>query len=131
IPKTIPRTPSSTFSMIAGMSRSTSQNTHQAHTCIKLPPEVKLSAKALLQLACWCRQRIADSNSSTSKHEQGGSIWQHLFPPALRDHSGGCSDDCAVGTIVDTTSANPEAGTARATDTDSRSAAGTSKQQGG
>src|SRR5438132_7547285 len=124
-----PRQPNSIVG--AGRTKSTSRNTHQARPCINSPLEVKLSAKALLQLACWCRQRAADSNISASKPEQGGSTWQHRFPPAPNAHSVGSLDHRPIGTIVDTTAADPAAGTTRATDADSGPAAGSSQQQGG
>src|SRR5438132_1292535 len=124
-----PRQPNSIVG--AGRTKSTSRNTHQARPCINSPLEVKLSAKALLQLACWCRQRAADSSISASKHEQGGSTWQHVSPPAPSDQSAGSSDRCAARTIVDAASADAAAGSARATDADSSSAAVSSQQQGG
>src|SRR5437660_4082614 len=110
-----PRQPNSIVG--AGRTKSTSRNTHQARPCINSLLEVKLSAKALLQLACWCRQQAACRNISASKHEQGGSTWQQLSPPAPSDGSAGSSDHCAAGTTVDTAAADPAAGTARATDT--------------
>ena len=41
-----------------------------------------MSAKALLQLASWCREQQAASNLLASKDEQGGDSCQLQFPPA-------------------------------------------------
>ena len=47
---------------------------------ISSPPEIRISATALLRLARWCGQQ-AQSNNSAGKHEQGGSICQRTSPP--------------------------------------------------
>src|SRR5436305_9215599 len=65
----------------AGSSKSTSRNAHQTHACIDLPLEVKVSARSLLQLACWCRQRANVSNVSAEKPVQGGTAWHFSSPP--------------------------------------------------
>jgi hypothetical protein len=43
-----------------------------------------VSAKALLELACWCGERAAAGTTSTAftgKHEQGGLKCPHKSPP--------------------------------------------------
>ena len=108
-----------------------SRTTSQARSCITLPLEVKVSADALLQLACWCDGRAAASNAFTDKHEQGGSSWPHKSPPARIDNDTATGDGRAAGTALDADSQGPSTGTARATDTDPGPANGSSQQQGG
>ena len=64
-----------------GTPKSTSRNARQAHSCINASLEIKVSTKALLQLANRCRQQHAASKPSTFLPEQGGSICNLKFPP--------------------------------------------------
>ena len=57
--------------------KSTRRTAHQAHSCIESPLEIKVSSKALLQLADWCRQQQAASTHP----EQGGSSCSPASPP--------------------------------------------------
>ena len=111
--------------------KSASRTAHQAHTCIRLPLEIKVSADVLLKLACWCRQQAGDSNFSTSSDEQGGSSWHCTSPPAPTERSKGSRSQRAAGPTVEATVAEQTAGAARATDADSGSATGSSQQPGG
>jgi hypothetical protein len=110
-----------------GRSRSTSRTAYQAHSCIESPFEIKVSSKALLQLAYWCRQQQAASIHP----EQGGSSCSHASPPAPNDRSAASSDHSSLGTTLDAAATDQAARTPGSTEPDSRSAADSSNGQGG
>ena len=103
--------------------RSTSPNTHQAHSCINSLSEIKVSADALLQLARWCRQQHAASKSSVSGHEQGGSSCQPMSPPAPIRSSRGNECGCSPGPSLGSASTDHARVAAHATDASTKSTA--------
>jgi hypothetical protein len=107
--------------------RSTSRTAHQAHSCIESPLEIKVSSKALLQLADWCRQQQAASTHA----EQGGFSCSHASPPAPNDRSAPRSDHSSPGTTLDAAAGEQAARTSGSTEPDPHSAADSSHGQGG
>ena len=93
--------------------------------------EIKVSAKALLQLANWCRQQHAASKPSTFLPEQGGSICNLKFPPAPNDRFTRIGDHNSIGTTLEAVAADQAARTGCTANADSRSAADSSHREGG
>ena len=110
--------------------KSTNQNTDQAHACIKPHIGIKVSADSLLQLARWCRQRQCDSNTSPNAVEQGGSSCQPTFPPALSTAT--CQIECSNsdGTTVGSAPADEATIVAQTPDANTKSTAHSNRKGG-